>query len=207
MPSAESFGKAFGLVRHAKIPSVARREGKDDKNDAYTIVKRSIGHTPIVPNRTYQYPITLTIVKAGASAKAKAETGAKIGKKRANPSTSTTAALTTEADVSAVASDKDKINTDGISAWFSGLCGDGGKRLVHTFYGNPYDIWIDPEFKVAQNCFGSLVLTAQGHGVRNFTVAKQPPTLLRRPGGPKDQTDQTDQKGQKVADKKKSKEK
>jgi len=170
MPSAISFGKEYGLVRLSRI-------GTD-----LVIVKRSIGHIAVLPNRTYQYPITLTISKEKSNLPIPIVPIVPIGTKRRNPDE--TRKENNEEPLNVKCGD-DESDIKEIKAWFGKLCKScaTGPRMVWTFYGNPYDIWIDDVFTVRAepNLKGQQwILKAQGHAIRSFTAPKKPPTLINK---------------------------
>jgi hypothetical protein len=160
MPSAAAFGKEFGLVRGNTIGTHLQ------------IVVRKIGHTPIVKNRHYVYPIELTIARVANMDRKTSGDGKHAGEK-------------VVVDLKAV--DIKAVVTDWMNEKVS-----AGKKMVWTFYGNPYDIWIEPGFTVETSTkkigakttgaktIDSLRVLAKGQGVRNFSAPKKTP-LLKRP--------------------------
>lgn len=149
MPSAQSFGDSFGLKRGRLLqPDEKGKDGKD-----LAIVKRSIGHESITANRVYRYPIELTI-----------STKNRLKRKRE--------------EKDKIEGTENKASIEAVEAWFkTTIAGEKNKRLVWTFYGNPYDIWVEDTFRVKTTAFGDVVLTTLGHGTRSFSAPKKPPTL------------------------------
>lgn len=135
MPSAASFGAAFRLARGNEIA------------EGFSVVRRSIGHEAIQPNRVYRYPIQVTIADPTLGKRKRDEAGNGAAEKV-------------------------------VQAWFSEIAGEAKKRMVWTFYGNPYDIWIENEFQVQRKATNRIIVTAVGHGIRNFAAPKKPPTLI-----------------------------
>jgi hypothetical protein len=226
MPSALSFGNAFGLVKGAEVSGTNLK-----------IAKKKIGHDAVRRNHTYRYPIMLTLdpgstsqnqicntlkrprQNASVSQSIPDRNAALIKRPRTEPATSAPQQLVPDSTLGTLtpvqrqesctesaksdskssisdskpsphvkpaadlhmklAADGNTTMLDSVRSWFSGLTGEQAKRMVWTFYGNPYDIWIDAKFQVKRS--GTQIsITAVGHGVRNFTAPKKPPVLSRR---------------------------
>jgi len=175
MPSAESFGTAFALKRGQPIlpketktiPKETKTSPKENElneksnekemKEKMVIVRRVIGHLAVVPNRVYRYPIELTISSA-----AKANLKRKREEKEKQIDLDKRKEMKTE-------------HINFVKEWFGGfVAGEANKRMVWTFYGNPYDIWVEDKFTVQTNAFGQIILKATGHGTRNLTAPKKP---------------------------------